>query len=173
MLRVAVVRDGSPGWFFCRGFADVGSMEPITEYTVFRIGSITTTLTATAAMQLSEQGLVDLDARAGDYLRTFRLVPADPRFRPTVRDLLTHTAGVGYWRRLPDLLRPGVGSADRAARSGAQPFAEYYLRGLPVMRATIGAGIEVMVRGRHLVLKPLHPIPAIRRGMCQPEEVDS
>ena len=84
-------------------------------------------------MQLWEQGLVDLDAPANDYLRTFRLVPAKPSLSPaTVRHLLTHTAGVGYWRRLSDLLQPGVGSGDRARRSGAQPLADYYRRGLPV-----------------------------------------
>ena len=131
-VAVAVVRDGSPVWFFGHGDADVGSKEPITEDTVFRIGSITKTFTAIAVMQLREQGLVDLDAPASDYLRTFRLIPANPSFRPTVRQLLTHTGGVGYWRRLSDLLRPGVGSADRAARSGAQPLADYYRRGLPV-----------------------------------------
>ena len=84
-------------------------------------------------MQLWEQGLVDLDAPANDYLRTFRLVPAKPNLSPpTVRHLLTHTAGFGYWRRLSDLLQPGVGSGDRARPSGAPPLAQYYRRGLPV-----------------------------------------
>jgi hypothetical protein len=32
-------------------------------------------------------------------------------------------------------------------------------------RALMGAGAEVMVRDGHLMLKPLHPIPAIRHGM--------
>jgi hypothetical protein len=32
-------------------------------------------------------------------------------------------------------------------------------------RALMGAGAEVTVRDDHLMLKPLHPIPAIRRGM--------
>jgi CubicO group peptidase (beta-lactamase class C family) len=46
-------------------------------------------------MQLWEQGLIDLDAPANDYLRAFRLVPAKASFRPaTVRHLLTHTAGI-------------------------------------------------------------------------------
>lgn len=131
-VAVGVVRDGSPVWFFPHGVADVESKAAITGDTVFRIGSITKTFTAIAVMQLNEQGSVDLDAPASDYLRTFRLVPAEPGFRPTVRQLLTHTGGVGYWRRLSDLLRPGVGSADRAARSGARPLAEYYRAGLPV-----------------------------------------
>jgi CubicO group peptidase (beta-lactamase class C family) len=99
---------------------------------VFRIGSLTKTITAVAVMQLSEQGLVDLDAPANEYLRTFRLVPARESVQPTLRHLLTHTAGVGYWRRLSDLRQPGAGSGDRARRSGAPPLAEYYRQGLPV-----------------------------------------
>ena len=131
-LAVVLVRNGSLEWFLGHGVADVESKEPITEDTVFRIGSITKTFTAIAVMQLCERGLVDLDAPANDYLRTFRLIPAKPSFRPTVRHLLTHTAGIGYWRRLSDLLQPGVGSGDRAGRSGAPPLGEYYRRGLPV-----------------------------------------
>ena len=74
---------------------------PITGDTVFRIASLTKTFTGVAVMQLFERGLVDLDAPANDYLRTFRLVPAKPNLSAaTVRHLLSHTAGVGYWRRL-------------------------------------------------------------------------
>jgi CubicO group peptidase (beta-lactamase class C family) len=65
-LAVGVVRDGSLEWFFGHGVADIGSKEPITQDTVFRIGSITKTFTAVAVMQLWEQGLVDLDAPAND-----------------------------------------------------------------------------------------------------------
>jgi CubicO group peptidase (beta-lactamase class C family) len=132
-LAVGVVRDGSPEWLLGHGVADVQSREPITEDTAFRIGSITKTFTAIAVMQLWEQGLVHLDTPASDYLRSFRLIPAKASFRPaTVRHLLTHTAGIGYWRRLSDLLRPGVGSGDRAGRSGAPPLADYYRKGVPV-----------------------------------------
>src|SRR5215208_3924610 len=96
-LAVAVVKDGSPSFFSGQGVADVASETPVTEDTVFRIGSITKTMTALAVMQLCEQGLVDLDAPASDYLRSFRLVPAEADFGPVrVRHLLTHTAGLGY-----------------------------------------------------------------------------
>jgi CubicO group peptidase (beta-lactamase class C family) len=131
-VAVAVVRDGSPESFFVHGVADTESREAVTEDTVFRIGSITKTFTAIAVMQLCEQGLIDLDRPAEDYLRTFRLIGAQPTFRPTVRHFLTHTADVGYWRRMSDLLRPWVGAADRAPRSGARPLSDYYRRGLPV-----------------------------------------
>lgn len=131
-LAVGVVRDGTLEWFHGHGVADVEAGTPVTEDTVFRIGSITKTFTAIAVMQLWEQGRVDLDAPAGDYLRSFRLVPVEARFPPaTVRHLLTHTAGIGYWRRLSDLLRPGVGSGNRAGRS-MPSLADYYRRGLPV-----------------------------------------
>lgn len=132
-LAVGVIHGGSLAWFHGHGVADTASKAPITQDTVFRVASITKTFTAIAVMQLWEQGRVDLDAPAADYLRSFRLLPARASFRPaTVRHLLTHTAGVGYLRRMSDLLTPGVGSGDRAARSGASPLVDYYRRGLPV-----------------------------------------
>jgi CubicO group peptidase (beta-lactamase class C family) len=132
-LGVGVVRDGSLKWFLGHGVANVESREPITQDTVFRIGSITKTFTAIGIMQLWEQGLVDLDAPANGYLRSVRLIPRSASLGPaTVRHLLTHTSGIGYWRRLSDLFQPGVGSGDRAGRSGARPLAEYYRKGLPV-----------------------------------------
>jgi CubicO group peptidase (beta-lactamase class C family) len=73
-LTIGVIRDGSLEWFLGHGVADVGSREPITEETVFRVGSLTKTFTAIAVMQLWEQGLVDLDAPANGYLRSFRLI---------------------------------------------------------------------------------------------------
>ena len=100
-LAVGVIRDGRLSSFYGHGVADIASRTPVTEDTVFRIGSITKTFTAIAVMQLAEQGLVGLDAPAGDYLRAYRLIPAKPGHRPpTVRQLLTHTAG------LPQLVYP-------------------------------------------------------------------
>jgi CubicO group peptidase (beta-lactamase class C family) len=132
-LAAGVISGGSMAWFVGHGVADARSKVPVTKDTVFRVGSLTKTFTAIAIMQLWEQGLVDLDAPARDYLRSFQLIPARASFRPvTVRHLLTHTAGIGYWRRLSDLLQPGVGASDRAGRLGAPPLADYYRKGLPV-----------------------------------------
>jgi len=38
-------------------------------------------ITAIAVMQLWEQGLVDLDAPANDYLRAYQLIPAEAGHR--------------------------------------------------------------------------------------------
>jgi CubicO group peptidase (beta-lactamase class C family) len=100
-LAIGVVRDGRLSSFHGHGLADIASRALVTEDTVFRIGSITKTFTATAVLQLCEQGLVDLDAPAGNYLHSYSLVPAKPEHQPpTVRQLLTHTAG------LPQLVYP-------------------------------------------------------------------
>ena len=98
---------------------------------MFRIASITKTFTAIAVMQLWEQGLVDLDAPANDYLRAYRLIPAKASFRPaTVRQLLTHTAGI------PELVHPSgllrlriLGESVKVGRP-MPSLAEYYRGGL-------------------------------------------
>lgn len=74
-----MVRNGSLEWFHGHGVADLGSGTPVTEDTVFRIASISKTFTAIAVMRLWEQGLVDLDAPANDYLRAYRLIAAKAR----------------------------------------------------------------------------------------------
>jgi CubicO group peptidase (beta-lactamase class C family) len=131
-LALAVLREDAPPRVLGHGLADIASGRPVGEDTVFRVGSLTKVLTAVAVMQISEQGLIDLDAPADDYLRTFRLVPAKADFRrATARHLLTHSAGVGYWRRRSDLLlHPGVGSGV-VARS-IVPLEELYRDGLTV-----------------------------------------
>ena len=109
-LAVGVVRDESLAFFYGHGVADIASGMPVTEDTVFRIGSITKTFTAIAVLQLWEQGLLDLDAPANDYLRAYKLVPARATHRPaTVRHLLTYTAGVPQVVYLSRAFKPTLG----------------------------------------------------------------
>jgi hypothetical protein len=75
------------------------------------------------------------------------------------------------------LLRRVLGVPDEAVRTGipARPEVWGELCGWygpdpgPVTnlatRAVFGAGVEVTVRGGHLILKPLTPVPAMRRGL--------
>jgi CubicO group peptidase (beta-lactamase class C family) len=137
-LAVGVVRDGRLDFFHGHGVADVASGTPITEDTIFRIGSLTKTFTAIAVMQLWEQGLVDLDAPANDYLRAYRLVPAKAGFRPaTVRHLLTHTAGIPEVVHVSELFHPSWGPfggrpvlLSVSVGAPMPPLAEYYRDGL-------------------------------------------
>ena len=109
-FALGVVRDGRLVHFRGHGMADVSTGAPITPDTVFRVASITKTFTAVAIAQLWEQGLVDVDAPADRYLRSYELVPARPGLAtPTVRHLLTHTSGISELARPTDLLRPLFG----------------------------------------------------------------
>lgn len=109
-LAIGVVRGGRLDVFEGHGLADIASKAPVTEDTIFRIASLTKTFTAIAVAQLGEQGLIDLDAPANDYLRAYKLVPAIPGIHsPTVRHLLTHTAGIPEVVRTSDALHPEWG----------------------------------------------------------------
>jgi CubicO group peptidase (beta-lactamase class C family) len=129
-LAVGVVRNGSIEQFYGHGVADIAARTPITEDTIFRIASITKTFTAVAVMQLWEQGLVDLDAPANDYLRAYQLIPAKAGFRPaTVRHLLTHTAGIPEEVSPWGALRPDFGESVKPGQA-LPSLAEYYRGGL-------------------------------------------
>ena len=66
---------------------------PVTDETLFQIGSITKTVTATALMRLAEQGKLDLRAPVRDYLPEFQVRDRDASLRVTAWHLLTHLAG--------------------------------------------------------------------------------
>jgi CubicO group peptidase (beta-lactamase class C family) len=125
-LAVGVISSGSLDFFYGHGLADIVSRTPITEDTVFRIGSITKTFTAIAVMQLWEQGLVDLDAPANDYLRAYELIPAMPAHRPaTLRHLLTYTAGLPQCAYLSRAFKPTLGEMVKVGRP-VPTLAQYY-----------------------------------------------
>ncbi|MBX3012680.1 MAG: beta-lactamase family protein [Caldilineaceae bacterium] len=66
---------------------------PVHPDTLFQIGSITKTMTATVAMRLVEQGKLDLDTPIQAYLPSFRLQDAAATAQVTLRHLFTHTGG--------------------------------------------------------------------------------
>lgn len=69
--------------------------EPMTEDTIFDVASLTKPLaTATAVMQLYEQGKVGLDDPVQRYLSGFNRSDDPQRAEVTVRMLLTHTSGI-------------------------------------------------------------------------------
>jgi CubicO group peptidase (beta-lactamase class C family) len=131
-LAIGIVRDGAPARFSTHGLADLSTGRPVTEDTVFRVASISKTFTAVAVMQLVERGLVDLDAPVDLYLRTYRLAPRTPRWRPaTVRHLLTHTAGIGEEISWRNIFQRDFGESFPPGRM--PPLAEYYRDGLPII----------------------------------------
>lgn len=61
---------------------------------LYHIASITKPMTATIAMQLADEGKLDLDAPVVRYLPEFTCADPDVARRVTVRQLMTHQAGI-------------------------------------------------------------------------------
>jgi len=66
-VAVAVVLDGTLAWSQGFGMADLENYVPATSSTLFRLGSISKPITATAVMQLFERGKLNLDAEVQKY----------------------------------------------------------------------------------------------------------
>src|SRR5256886_4023608 len=89
---VSFVKDGQVLFAKGYGYADVEAKKPVTaDQTLFRPGSISKLFTATAVMQLVEQGKLDLDRDVNEYLDF--AIPKTYSEPITLRRLLTHTAG--------------------------------------------------------------------------------
>lgn len=93
-VSVVVVRDGAVVLLKGYGVADEAGRPVDPERTMFRVASISKTFTWIALMQLVEQGRIDLDKPANDYLPAQLRIPDDGYAQPVlVRHLLTHSAG--------------------------------------------------------------------------------
>lgn len=92
-VTVAIVRDGRLVYAKGFGTADADTGRPVDPYTTsFRVGSITKLFTHTAAMQLVEQGRLDLDADVNSYLDG---APIKEAFGEpiTANDIMAHRPG--------------------------------------------------------------------------------
>jgi len=87
-------------WSAALGLADVENNVKAATGTVFRLGSISKPITAVAAMQLVEQGRLDLDAPVQKYVPSF---PGKP-WPITPRMLLGHLSGIRHYRGPEELM---------------------------------------------------------------------
>ncbi len=149
------------------------SDDPVGTSTQFRIMSMTKMVATTAALQQMERGELDLDAPVEDYRPEFAELQVlegfdgdTPRLRPpaskaTVRQLVTHTSGLGYWFFNADLKKyeevtglpnvvPGIKDALKAPLA-ADPGTRYEYGistdwlGL-VVEAVAGTTLDVVVK---------------------------
>ncbi|MGB7280887.1 MAG: serine hydrolase domain-containing protein [Candidatus Acidiferrum sp.] len=92
-ISAAVVQDGSLVWSEGFGMADLENFVPATSFTLFRLGSISKPITATAILRLWEHGKLDLDAEVQKYC------PAFPKkeWPITTRELLGHLGGIRHY----------------------------------------------------------------------------
>jgi CubicO group peptidase (beta-lactamase class C family) len=105
---VLVMRDGKPAYERAFGWSDKEAGRRMTPDTIFRIASQSKALTSVAILTLVEEGKLALGEPASRYIPGFakstvvndaagqgpRVTPAKRQI--TIRDLLTHTAGISY-----------------------------------------------------------------------------
>jgi len=115
-----IVRNGKIVFNKAYGYNDVETKAPLDKNGIFRIASQTKAVTTVAVMMLWEEGKFSLDDSVSKFIPSFAnqqviatFNPKDityttvPAKRPiTIRDLLTHTSGLGY---------PGIGTPEEIA----------------------------------------------------------
>jgi serine beta-lactamase-like protein LACTB, mitochondrial len=92
-ISVAIVQNGQPVWSSGFGMSDLEDSAPATSSTLYRLGSISKSITAVAILQLYERGKLDLDAPVQKYC------PAFPQKDSpiTSRQLLAHLSGIRHY----------------------------------------------------------------------------
>ncbi len=94
-IVVGVVADQELAWAKGFGYADVEARRPMTPTTRFRMASHSKLFTATAIMQLREEGKIRLDDPVQQHLPWFRVRPAGDDDGPiTIEMLLSHSSGL-------------------------------------------------------------------------------
>ncbi|PRX46909.1 dipeptidyl aminopeptidase/acylaminoacyl peptidase [Prauserella shujinwangii] len=85
---------GDEVWCATHGVLNVRTGAPVRADSLFQIGSITKVWTATVAMALVDEGLLQLDTPVAEVLPELRLADPDVTKSVTLRHLLTHTSGI-------------------------------------------------------------------------------
>lgn len=94
-VSIGIVKDGKIYLTKGYGTAEIEKLKPLDNLTNFLTCSVTKLFTATAIMQLSEQGKIDIDKKLIFYLPDFKM--KDERYRDiTIEQMLTHSSGL-YW----------------------------------------------------------------------------
>src|ERR1700690_4297825 len=97
-LSVAIVTEhGEFVWSEGFGMADLENSVAATPKTLYRLASVSKPLTAAAAMELWEQGKLDLDAPVQKYCSAFPQKEAPI----TTRELLGHLGGIRHYKPDP------------------------------------------------------------------------
>ena len=93
-LAIAIVRDTQVIWSKGYGYRNLEQQLPVTPRTLFAIGSVTKSFTASVLGMLADSGRLDWDKPVREYLPDFRLHEQVATEHMTARDLVTHRSGL-------------------------------------------------------------------------------
>jgi CubicO group peptidase (beta-lactamase class C family) len=107
-ISVAVIKNNKVIWAGAFGYAQMHKNIIADTSSIYRIGSITKTFTATLLMLLVEEGKIKLDDPVETYVPEIKeLKGYSPNDKITLRQLASHTAGL---KREPDMAVTDVGA---------------------------------------------------------------
>ena len=142
-MSLAVVVDDEVVLTHGFGLADVETKRPVTEDTLFGIGSTTKAFTATLIGMLVDEGKMDFDDPVVEHLPYFDIDTGDSGQSATLRDLLSHRSGFTRMSMLstaPNVTRKRI--LETAAT--AVPFApfrkEFHYNNVMFLAAGVAAG---------------------------------
>lgn len=146
-IAAAIINDDEIVWSNAYGYYDIENKKQATTDTLYLQASVSKTVTATALMQLYDQGLFDLDDDVNEYLPFELRNPNHPEIPITIKMILSHRSSLAYdnlyWICLsylpgdPDVegfpdpwleeyLVPGGSAYSSSTWSTAKPGEEYY-----------------------------------------------
>jgi CubicO group peptidase (beta-lactamase class C family) len=139
-VAVAVWADGRES-YACHGVTSVDNPLPVDPDTLFLLGSLTKTYTATTLLRLAADGRVELEAPVRHYVPELRLKDEYAAAQITVLQLLNHTAGLDFG------FIDDFGEGDDALASYVARMAELELIAPPGERASYSqAGYNLVGR---------------------------
>lgn len=130
-VAVGVWADGREACV-CHGVTSVNNPLPVDPDTLYLLGSVSKTYTATTLMRLVADGRVELDAPVRRYVPELRLTDEQTAAQVTVLNLLNHTAGLDFG------FIDDFGEGNDALASYVGKMAELELIAPPGARASYG-----------------------------------
>jgi D-alanyl-D-alanine carboxypeptidase len=91
---ILLIHDVNGLWMGAAGYSDIDKGIPMSPCVVSKIASVTKMYIGVLFMQLSEQGLIELDAKVSEYLPDDRIKKVRNASESTIRQLLNHTSGI-------------------------------------------------------------------------------
>ena len=89
-----IIKNNSVVWSKGYGLSDIRQGKKASDDTIYMIGSVSKSITATAVMQLYEQGLFELDDDVNEYFSFSLRNPQYPNINITFRMLLSHQSSL-------------------------------------------------------------------------------
>lgn len=169
-VSIAVIDQFKIAWARGFGIADRSSGAPVTTETLFQASSMSKTITAAAAMRLTEKHVLNLDAPIESQLKSWKLPASEFKKPITLRMLLSHRAGLNVpgfpgfeqGEALPTILEQfdGIGASNtQPLRVVMEPGTKFrysgggYLLAQQLMMDVTGMPFDEIIRKE--ILEPL------------------